>query len=68
MNTAKNICHSCHMPMFHLYDFGTNIDGSINTEYCHECYHKGIFVEHGISLEEKIEKGIDITRRTGMTA
>jgi len=37
-------------------DFGSNEDGTINTEYCHDCYIKGIFVERGVSLEEKIER------------
>ncbi len=53
--------------MFHLTDFGTNTDGSINTEFCHHCYLKGVFVDHGISLEEKIEKNIDIAHKKGMT-
>ena len=56
MNAKKNICQNCDMPMYHLSDFGTNKDETINTEYCHHCYIKGVFVNHGISLEEKIEK------------
>ncbi|AEM69508.1 hypothetical protein Murru_0454 [Allomuricauda ruestringensis DSM 13258] len=40
----SNICEHCGMPMYHLTDFGTNQDGSINTEYCHKCYQKGKFI------------------------
>jgi hypothetical protein len=55
------------MPMHKLSDFGTNKDQTVNTEYCHFCYLKGKFVDHGISLEEKIEKNIDIDHKMGMT-
>lgn len=41
---SSNICQHCGLPMYHLTDFGTNQDGSINTEYCHKCYQKGTFV------------------------
>lgn len=64
---TANICQSCGMPMYHLSDFGTNKDGTIATEYCHFCFLQGKFVDHGISLEEKIEKNIDIAHTTGMT-
>jgi hypothetical protein len=62
-----NICESCGMPMHHLSDFGSNQDGTVNTEYCHFCYLKGKFVDHGISLEEKIENNIDIAHKMGMS-
>jgi radical SAM superfamily enzyme len=55
------------MPMHKLSDFGTNKDQTVNTEYCHFCYLKGKFVDHGISLEERIEKNIDIAHKMGMT-
>ncbi len=66
-STHTNICESCGMPMHKLSDFGTNKDQTVNTEYCHFCYLKGKFVDHGISLEEKIEKNIDIAHKMGMT-
>jgi hypothetical protein len=66
-STHTNICESCRMPMHKLSDFGTNKDQTVNTEYCHFCYLKGKFVDHGISLEEKIEKNIDIDHKMGMT-
>lgn len=65
--SANNICESCGMPMYTLADFGTNEDDTINTEYCHYCYLKGKFVDHGISLEEKIEKNITRAHKMGIT-
>lgn len=68
MKTSSNtICESCAMPMHHLSDFGTNEDGTVNTDYCHFCYLEGKFVDHGISLEEKIEKNIDKAHKMGMS-
>lgn len=64
--SATNICENCGMRMHKLADFGTNEDDTINSEYCHYCYLKGKFVDHGISLEEKIEKNIDTTHKMGM--
>lgn len=61
-----NICESCGMTMHHLSDFGTNIDNTINTEFCHFCFLKGRFVDHGISLEQKIEKNIAMGQKMGM--
>jgi hypothetical protein len=54
----RNICQKCDTPIFKLADFGSNKDGIINTEYCRSCYSRGVFVDRGISLEEKIEKNI----------
>lgn len=62
----KNTCESCGMPMRHLGDFGSNRDGSINTEFCNHCYFKGEFTDPGITLEEKIEKNINIAEKVGM--
>ena len=58
MKTSGNICENCGMPMYHLSDFGTNRNKTINTEFCRHCYQKGRFVNHGISLEQKIEKNV----------
>lgn len=55
-SSERNICKSCGTIMYHLIDFGSNEDGTINTEYCHDCYVGGIFVERGVPLEEKIER------------
>ena len=36
-------CQSCTMPMVKEEDFGTNADGSHNTDYCVYCYKDGKF-------------------------
>jgi len=41
-----------------LADFGINQDGTMNITYCRHCYQKGVFVAHGITLEQIIEKNI----------
>jgi len=64
--SEQNICESCGMPMHKLADFGTNKDSTINTEYCHFCYLQGKFVDHGITLEQKIEKNINMAEKMEM--
>jgi hypothetical protein len=54
------------MPMQKNEDFGTNIDGSKNEEYCHFCYKEGRFTDEGITMEEKIKKNIEIATKMGM--
>lgn len=65
--SEKNICQSCGMPMKNMMDFGTDRDGSINTEYCHYCYEEGEFTDKEISLEEKMAKNINIAIKMGMS-
>ena len=65
--SEKNICQSCGMPMKNMIDFGTDRDGSINTEYCHYCYEEGEFTDKEISLEEKMAKNINIAIKMGMS-
>ncbi|MDO1513884.1 zinc ribbon domain-containing protein [Maribacter confluentis] len=66
MNPSINICQSCGMPMHHLIDFGTNKDSTVNTDYCRFCFVKGKFVDHGITLEQKIEQNIAFAEKRGM--
>lgn len=54
------ICQSCAMPMQKDEDYGTNRDGSKNTEYCHFCYQDGDFTEPDITMEQKIDKVVSI--------
>ena len=51
------ICQSCAMPLASLDDFGTNTDGTANTEYCSHCYADGAFT-HNRSLEEVVEANL----------
>jgi hypothetical protein len=60
-----SLCQSCGMPMTRAADFGTNVDGSTNTEYCKFCYENGKFTDEGITMEEKIEKNVVIAKKMG---
>ena len=41
-------------------DFGTNADGTKNGEFCHFCYRDGHFTDEGVTMEQKIDKLVDI--------
>ena len=56
----KIICQSCAMPMKKEDDFGTNIDGSKNEDYCCFCLKEGEFLDKGITMDEKIDKLVEI--------
>ena len=53
---ANNICQSCGMSMT-ANDYGTNSDGSFNTDYCKYCFSNGDFTKEE-TMEEKIESCI----------
>lgn len=55
-----DICQSCGMPMTESSDdvYGTNADGSRNTEYCIYCYENGAFKED-CTMDEMIEHCLD---------
>ena len=43
-------------------DFGTNADGSKNGEYCNFCFKDGEFVDEGITMEQKINRLVEIAK------
>ncbi len=49
-----HICQSCGMPMNDESVFGTNRDGSKNSDYCIYCYKNGAFVQN-FTMDEMIE-------------
>lgn len=48
------ICQSCGMPMNNEELYGTNTDGSKNSEYCIYCYKNGVFLQN-FTMDEMIE-------------
>ncbi len=60
------ICQSCSMPMNDESVFGTNEDGSLNSDYCIYCYKDGEFIDK-VSMEEYIEMNIPYASQAGMT-
>lgn len=51
------ICQSCGMHMRRSDDFGTNLDGTTNQEYCTYCYQNGEFIED-CTMEEMIDNNL----------
>ena len=43
------------MPMMFDNQYGTEADGSLNSDYCIHCYEQGKFEKPDITLEEMIE-------------
>jgi len=61
MDNQIKICQSCGMPIGKDPNMtGTNTDQSRSDKYCSFCYKEGKFIDEGISLQEKIEKNIQI--------
>jgi len=60
------ICQSCGMPMMKTEDFGTDINGSKNEEYCTYCFQNGKFTLDA-TLEQMIEKLVTMHDQMGMT-
>lgn len=50
------VCQSCGMPLTDEF-FGTNADGSKNTEYCIYCYKDGAFTQN-VTMDEMIEHNL----------
>lgn len=60
MESKAIICQSCGMPMQKDDDFGTNADGTKSGDYCHFCFRDGGFTDEGITMEQKIDKLVEI--------
>ncbi len=61
MTKKIQICQSCGMPLDKDPNKGgTNADKSISDKYCSFCFKDGKFLDEGISLQQKIEKNIQI--------
>jgi hypothetical protein len=60
LDSKELICQSCGMPMRKDADFGTNADGTKNGEYCNFCLKDGRFTDEGITMDQKINKLVNI--------
>lgn len=49
----ESFCQSCGMPLQSAKDHGSNMDSSINEDYCHYCYEKGAFTQN-VTMKEMI--------------
>jgi len=62
----SRICQSCAMPMGDESLFGTNMDGTKNSDYCKYCYKNGEFVDN-VSMEKYIEMMVPFAAQANMT-
>ena len=62
----SRICQSCSMPMDDKKLFGTNADGTKNSDYCVYCYKNGEFIDK-VSMQEYIEMCVPFAAQAGMT-
>jgi len=60
------ICQSCGMPLTKEENKGTNKDTTLNEEYCKFCFQNGTFVHPNRTMEEQIEKGIEMSKKLWM--
>ena len=51
----QKICQSCGMPMVTAEEFGTDSDGSVNTDYCTYCFKDGQFTVEA-TMDEMIAR------------
>lgn len=47
-------------------DFGTNADGTRNTEYCHYCFQNGAFVNPNASVQDVVDLSVAAMKRMHM--
>lgn len=62
----NKICQSCGMPLNLNNEFATNIDGTLNDNYCKYCYKNRKFIDD-VSMKEYIEKCSKYGHQAGMT-
>ena len=62
----SKICQSCAMPMTDESVYGTNKDGSKNSDYCIYCYKDGKFLQEA-TMQEYIEMMIPFAEQAHMT-
>ena len=60
-----DICQSCAMPLMEEKQKGAEKDGTKSLDYCIYCYKDGKFTDEGITLEEKINKIVEIASKRG---
>lgn len=61
----KIICQSCGMPMT-KEQFGSNKDGSLNSDYCKYCFENGEFIDK-VTMCEYVEMCSQYGEQAGMT-
>jgi hypothetical protein len=60
------ICQSCGMPLNKEENKGTNKDKTKNDEYCKFCFLEGKFTNPQLTMEDQINKGIEMSKKMWM--
>ena len=60
------ICQSCGMPIENDNQLGSNLDGSLNQDYCKYCFKEGKFIDD-VSMEKYIDMCSQFGAQAGMT-
>ncbi len=60
MKPQGPFCQSCAMPMDKPELFGTNANGARAEDYCTYCFQNGKFTAPDITLQEMIDKCVEI--------
>ena len=56
------------MPIDDILLRGTEKDGSLSEDYCKYCYQNGEFVRPGITLDEMIERMLEMSEKEAVPA
>ncbi len=59
-------CQSCGMPMEKPEDFGTDAEGFRTNDYCRYCFQGGAFTDPSITVQQMIDKCVDIMAERGI--
>lgn len=62
----EKICQSCGMPITDNSQLATNLDGSVNDDYCKYCYKDGKFIDD-VTMEEYIDMCAQFGAQANMT-
>ena len=58
------VCQSCSMPPAKTEDFGTNTDGSANSDYCINCFSGGAFRQANMTKDEMVDQVTELLAQT----
>ncbi len=61
-----NVCQSCGMPLNKEENCGTNEDNSKTNEYCKFCFENGKFTNPDLTMNEVIEKSVQMSKKLWM--
>lgn len=64
-NEVLNTCLNCGVALRSLSHFGTHADGSVNTEYCYQCYRDGKLIKRRTKTKIFAKRGKEMVGKIG---